>query len=612
MINKVPSNWQYDSSMEMMFLFYQTSEELLNKKTCDTYALPHHNSITLLVEIKNVNNLLLKYNMIDEHYNAYICPLIDEFLHELTSDKILKSFLGERVEKIRNGFEVAKKNPSELELWISLVMQSCTIREYIIAYKNRIIELVNNECDKDELIACIKKYFISLIEAGYTKNYIYENLMYFFNNEKFNICDDTYLKKFLSTFTFDRKEFEFFVLINMDDIEYIDSIDSNFKIMNHLKKVDYEAERETLCQDKDINKLFTIYDKTQKNPKIKKLEIVRMKGVDIDPYNCICDLRDEIEFIQNIIYYFKHVYSYNKVIRILLKTKEGNCKWIRIPEEIQRNNNIVTQTNVINRRIRNILMTKAMSRETAKVLFHVLDLHAESINSKSVSVFIKTFWTALERVFSDKDNKTIKEKVIVSVLSIIQKTYLLKVFCNLYNQLKSAVAHEHLVSIDIDSFDGFVAFFASHENSSTEMRKLSAMLGDNPLLRFRIFDLRKKLKDTKHINSFLEEHKKRIDWQLNRIYRVRNIITHLGIDIKNMESSAMDIHNYFDYIINYILCKTENEHYVRNIPSLVFEAKNDNEIYSKILKQKCDLDGNNYQKLLFGPDFRIIKYNFVV
>ena len=62
MINKVPNNWEYNDSLEMLFLFYQCTDELLSEVTPDTYALPQHNVVTLVREIEEVFDLISNHN----------------------------------------------------------------------------------------------------------------------------------------------------------------------------------------------------------------------------------------------------------------------------------------------------------------------------------------------------------------------------------------------------------------------------------------------------------------------------------------------------------------------------------------------------------------------
>lgn len=71
-----------------------------------------------------------------------------------------------------------------------------------------------------------------------------------------------------------------------------------------------------------------------------------------------------------------------------------------------------------------------------------------------------------------------------------------------------------------------------------------------------------------------------------------------------------NIHNYFDYVTNYIVCKLENEDYIASISSMIFEAKNDNQIHCEFLKTVSDITDENYLNVLFGPDIKIVTYDF--
>ena len=71
-----------------------------------------------------------------------------------------------------------------------------------------------------------------------------------------------------------------------------------------------------------------------------------------------------------------------------------------------------------------------------------------------------------------------------------------------------------------------------------------------------------------------------------------------------------NIHNYFDYSVNYIICKLENESYIQSISALVSEAKNDNQVHISFLKKTSSITTDNYLNALFGPDLSIISYDF--
>lgn len=191
--------------------------------------------------------------------------------------------------------------------------------------------------------------------------------------------------------------------------------------------------------------------------------------------------------------------------------------------------------------------------------------------------------------------------MINSVLPIIQKTYILKLLRLLYSQVTDAIETTELNSSGISSFQEFVRYFASYEAGSTQMKKLYQCLSNNPLLRSRLFSMRKDMTDGASISNLLSKHQLRVEWQLRRLYRIRNIATHLGQEIDGASIAVNHLHNYFDYAVNFILCKSENGDYIASISTVVFEAKNDNKIHQESLKENNKLNSSNYIEYLFGP-----------
>ena len=173
-----------------------------------------------------------------------------------------------------------------------------------------------------------------------------------------------------------------------------------------------------------------------------------------------------------------------------------------------------------------------------------------------------------------------------------------------------AVTEEDLLKIGISSFKSFIEYFSSESESSQKMKNLYILLSNNPLLRSRIYEFRKELGNGYKIKELLENHEKKIKLQLKRLYRMRNITTHLGTSVSGMDVAVNHLHNYFDYAINYMLCKAENNEFVISTSAIVFQVKNDNRIHMEMLKSKDPLSINNYSKYLFGPDPNLINYQF--
>lgn len=609
MINAVPSNWEYSDSLEMLYLFYQCTDELLSEATPDTYALPQHNVVTLLREIEEVFELIDNHNMLDEYYAKYIPPIIEEFIDQTEKDYIFKKIVGDRLFSIRTGFEEAKTTHAHLSGWISVFKQACSMRKYREMYEKEIVRLITTTTEKQKLITCTTNYFITLSHIGYSREYLYTTAKRFFNNDANIISSSNQINSFLHLFTCKREEYEFLILMDIDSIEYMDSISDNLVFSSQIERIDIEKERTEIEKDYAGKKLFQEYDRRINHKGVhEKIAIVRFKDRELDPYVAAIRFTDYIRFIQTFSRYFKHFYFSKQVFLILQKCNDGRYREVRLPNKLQKRP-FVNQ-DVIDMRISNLLNAKSMGEASFYSLTRAIEMHSEAFDSRNTLTLFRTFWTALETLFADYTNTGVRDNVINSVLPIIQKTYLLKVLRGLYSQIEEAVSSTELAKHKIVDFISFVEFFAMYGQDSTEMKSIYLLLARNPLLRSRLYNIRKCLSNGKDISIYLDTHKQRIEWQLKRLYRIRNIATHLGTEVKGIEIALNHLHNYFDYVVNFMLCKSENGDYIESTSAVVFEAKNDNKIHHELLKTGGELSHDNFKTYLFGPDPYLIAYKF--
>ena len=609
MIDKIPETWEYSDDLEMLYFFYQVTDELLSEITPDTYSLPSHNSLSLVYEIIETYSLLEKQNSIDGYYAKYIPPIIDELLVKIKEDHLLKKLLDKRLASIVSGLEESKKNNILLTKWLELFQQSCSAAEYRRLYKNEIINLVVGTKDKIKLLYCIKNFYISLTAAGYSREYLYVSAKRFFDNNSIKINSKNQIRDFLAPFTCALTKYEFLILMDMKSIEYLNNISDNINITKDIQKVDVDKERSLLCNDRVAESLVREYEiKKSRARDYQQIEIVRMSDKEFDPYRSMIKFRDYVHFLQTFKQYFVHHHRTKQVFAFLLKKQDGGYVKLDIPNELKKRP-FVSQE-LIDSRIKNILSMNSLGYDAFFSLARAMEMHADAFDSSNTSK-LRSFWTALETLFSVPGNNNItRDNVIHSTLAIVQKTYILKIMRALFAQVSATIPEDDLKNIGIFEFPSFVRYFSAHKEDSVEMKLIYGKLGNNPLLRSRIFAMRKKFGSGTAISKLLKEHNTKIEWQLQRLYRIRNISTHLGTEIAGTETAINHLHNYFDYVVNYMLCKSENGNFVPNIAALVFESKNDIKIHLELLKSEEPLSDNNYMHYLFGPDINLIKYQF--
>jgi len=611
MIHRMPINWKEDESLNLLFLFYQESNELLFKNTFDSYELPMHNSITIIDEIQSIYELMKATGTLELYFEKYTTPMIEEFMDFAKNDKILKELLG-NANEIINKFSSVKKDYVLLVNLINIVQRRCKIENYIEKCKFEIENIICNNIkeDKDNLIIYIKNLYISLVNFGYSKEYIFREIENFFKIE--TIEDASQIKDFLKIFSCNKKNYEFVVFIGTSVLEYMPQEFGKTFGEKNLVKIDRSLEPET----PEMNKIWKEFDYCN-GKKINKhinIGVYNFSKDHIDPYKCIENFIFNVSYHQKMIRYFNHKFKSKPVGGVFLKNNNGSYERIYINSQV--NTQKLPSKEFIAARVRNFLSSKNLGASAHFSIFHAFDLHAEAINSKSMSVRLKVFWTAMEVIFSLKNAKIDKSGVIDSMLIIIQKTYILKIFSILHIQLKkyiNYVNNETLNSIDISSLKKFIEFFIHFDIGNDDMMDVFKEISKSPLLLYRINTLKLLLKDGQAISSLLKFNEKKIRWQIKRINRGRNISTHVGMDMDEIDTAVKHIHRYFDYIIDFILCCIENGRYVNSIPEMVVEMAIDNSAHAEFLEKNKNesLTIDNYQKFLFGFDEQLINYNFI-
>ena len=85
------------------------------------------------------------------------------------------------------------------------------------------------------------------------------------------------------------------------------------------------------------------------------------------------------------------------------------------------------------------------------------------------------------------------------------------------------------------------------------LRSLGDILAHHPLLLFRVFKAWELFKDRKELRDMLTQHAKNVDWQLRRIYRVRNQVMHRGQGSLVISPLIQHLHSYVGVTLHNLL-----------------------------------------------------------
>ena len=108
-----------------------------------------------------------------------------------------------------------------------------------------------------------------------------------------------------------------------------------------------------------------------------------------------------------------------------------------------------------------------------------------------------------------------------------------------------------------DTTEKFVALLILDEYEP-QKQSLLHQLDNYPVLQYRINTYYNKLSSRSEIKKLLVNHRKKIEWQIMRIYRNRNLIVHDGTHFPYIDIIVQNLHFYVDTLIDTINAYANN------------------------------------------------------
>lgn len=148
----------------------------------------------------------------------------------------------------------------------------------------------------------------------------------------------------------------------------------------------------------------------------------------------------------------------------------------------------------------------------------------------------------------------------------------------------------------LNSIDSFmkILFMDSEPND------ISLIINNNPLLRTRIINLiLNEIGNTNKILKTIKKHKKIIQWEIDIIYALRNILTHSRGNLFYEKDITEHLHNYLDYVFNYIVSYSSSNDSSSIDEIIVNTSKKYDEYIDKLKDNNIRIDKDNFGNFLF-------------
>ena len=608
MIKLNVENWSESEGINSLLLFAQLFEEMLNHYTIDSFRAPLLNTHTLFDEFVDVNNEV-KVGYLKPHA---LIPIKEELLDSLSNDNVAKKVLFHHLDYVNNSFTNFKINIQEecdtkrndAEFNNIVIAKQILDKSYFEQLKEDLADLIIDHPDEKEKITELTRLFVTeLLYIGYSEEHLYHiNQNFFFKKQQ--ITTPNQIKDFLSIFSKDRKHWTV-IFRGTGDFESIRDTqifrEFNIKIKKNSSQIG--------------NKRKTIQEKTFLSTKNKEfpLFLICSEVPGMDPYAAKIVAERYIRFINTLTNHNNHnlLLGIEKPIlfnQVMIKQKsffsitkptiEPLAKIEDEPDNLEKDLDDLT----------NVFLK--LNRDSASFhnLMYSMNSHHCALKTNTHDHQLLSLWTAIETLLPPPNkNESIIGNFVSSVYPFLSHEYVQKIFEDLRISIKNHLTEEEyqdFLSKFPDEFTDLekIIMSVSFEEHDSLLQKLCKKFRKNSLLPNRIFQLTKKFRRSKDIMNTLKIHDKRIQWQLKRIYRVRNLITHKGKPTDYVPRLLENTHFYYHTIIKLIIKKYQNEDHSKCTLAHTFALiKFEYESHLKYLEQNKELDCNqeNFKKLLF-------------
>lgn len=536
-------NWTINNDTKPFLFFIQSIEEMLFTYGHDSYKVPALNFHFLCVEILSCIEKI-ESNVVDR---GNLKPLIDELESMFSIDLVASKLYGtdfnrlfyyknENGEYSRDVSKVKKEPSSEFAIKViqknlDFLLNDMFVNNlYYTTLKAEIEKIIsdnNFDIEKQKILSSLSRLLLTeLINQGYTQEYIYSVIIDRYYSKDRRITDGTAeVHSFWSLFSFDKKNYSVILPIKRTDVK---------KLLEHFQNVEI-TENE--------NGKFANSCKW----------LAKMKATALDPFGAYKNATSFLSFCVALKRFNIHAcmsYYFNRAIVVDDKTDKAYSTTKPASLLVREKNRTEQQTYArIDKIIENIPVI-------GEKLINVINLHSSAMDSRNVSNQLLNLWTIIEVLIDvEKNNSYSKINQISNTLTtVLNASYVYSLIQQLILDLRHCrpdfdERHLRNISKGNDEAEKIVALLVlpEYENNKAD---LIHSLENYPLLQYRINNYSEQFSNRKELEKFLRGHRKRLEWQIMRIYRNRNMIVHDGTHFPYVDLVVQNLHFYIDSLID--------------------------------------------------------------
>ncbi|RBN51904.1 hypothetical protein [Flavobacterium psychrolimnae] len=571
--------WKKDESLDSLLFFALRCRECVFDYTLDSFKYPALNSNTICKEALK----LIKEIEEDNFTPKSITPVLEELIFKLKNDLVVKQLIGDDIKYYINFGDYT--NLKEIKIKIEILFNKLSSDKNIKYLTEELKKLILENKEKRKIYELATNYISSLINVGFSQTFIYSSVNNIFFSST-SVDDISSLENFFNSFEIKPKKYNCIYKVSdiFDEISQSSNV-FNIEILNQLDASFIVLDKNNFLNSKNKNERFLIVNE------IIALDSVNAKSI----------AEKRLNKLSNLFVFFHHkiqptwsnsslIIDENKV-SILIKDKVSAMS----KATDYRPKKAAIKLNQLIRSLR-------LENSSFAKYDRVIDLHGIAVQNKVLENQLLQNWISFETLLVGYENTSKIDQVLKHLVPFLLIRYTNEQINELLKdinrfdqsffrtQVKAIPEGENLL-------DKFTAILVLDKYKSVRI-EFYKQLKYSPLNKFRMAEFHKIFSDINSLKAHIEKHKTKVDWQIKRMYRTRNLIVHAGIVPTFTETLVENSHNYLDKLISTINYLCINENSILSIEQALKEVEIIHSKRNANLKDYKDINENNYIKLL--------------
>src|ERR1700722_5185569 len=202
-------------------------------------------------------------------------------------------------------------------------------------------------------------------------------------------------------------------------------------------------------------------------------------------------------------------------------------------------------------------LAKGLSDDSRRRVTAALGLHASAVESEDEAVQLTSLWSALEAILPIMGDQPKIAIIFENVAARWCRYYPMRLIGQLEKDLELCVpdtyqAAKRRLPTSIPAHLHCAAIVSISQNEKLR-EELYGALSANPLLKFRIFQVKEATESAQSLLKLVLDHRQRVEWHIRRIYRTRNLIPHAGRSLPYLSGLVENVHSYFHRLFDNLL-----------------------------------------------------------